>query len=190
MWGAKVEREERRPGLAHELHVRPILLERFLEQIPGDIAVFVVGPDRRPAVHVLAILEDERGNDRVLIDRHAHPDDFMDTLLGDELFGQSVGCSVGKELDALQLGEHGSERHGDAARVGADEEVRAPVRNEQPRIAHAGGGAVLVVHEPDLDLAAEDAAGGIDFFGGHRGPSRSAARNRSEDPKRRPVRRP
>ena len=63
--------------------------------------------------------------------------------------------------------EHRPDRHGDAARIRADHEVRAPVGHQQPRVLDARGRPVLVVHKPDLDLAAEDAAGGIDLLHGH-----------------------
>jgi hypothetical protein len=46
--------------------------------------------------------------------------------------------------------------------------MRAPIGHEQPCVAHARRGPVLVVHEPDLDLASGNSAGRVDLFHGER----------------------
>ena len=159
--GAGVQLALRRPLFADKLHIGPLGLEQFLEAGDGALAVFVVGSNRGPAFgrHLGRFL-DQHGC--LHIGAGAHAEGVAVAFFPN----QRVGQWFAGDIDALVFLRKITKGQPHVGQKAPSQHIDIFARGEFDGMAQRFFGLANVVAGNHFDLAAQQAAGGIDFFHG------------------------
>ena len=159
---SRLELAQCRPVLADDLHLGLELLEPVPERFPRALAVLVIRTDRRPfRVLQLAGLVGE--HPALLVGVRAHAKDVVVALRPRDRLGQRLGRH---EQRLVLLGPVG-DRQADVREERAGDQRDLLAGDQLLGLLHRLGRLALVVAKDDLDLAAEDAAPGVDLLDRH-----------------------
>ena len=155
---AGVDLAQRRRLLGDELHARLRLGEQLLEPARRRLAVFVVRVHDRPALllQLGGVGDQHRG---LHVRGRAQAEGVLVAVVPDDLVGERLG---GDEQHFLLVGEV-RHRQPDVRGEGAHEDLDLLPREQFLGNAHRVAGGAAVVARDHLQLAAVDAAGGVDL---------------------------